>query len=150
MSTVAEILAAERGVVRHSDWLTVDQPMIDSFADVTFDHQFIHVDPVRAAQSPFGGTIAHGFLTLSLMTVLRDSTPQPPLPPVRMAVNYGCERLRFITPVRSGSRIRLRSTLDDFEEKQPGQFQLAHDLVIEIDGADKPALTATWLARLFF
>ncbi len=150
MNIVADILMSDRGVERLSDWLTVDQPMIDAFAEATFDHQFIHVDPVRAADTPFGGTVAHGFLTLSLLTVLHETTPQPPLPPARMSVNYGCERLRLITPVRSGSRIRLRSTLADFEDKGGGQFQLSHDLVIEIEHLDRPALSARWLSRMFF
>jgi len=142
-----DALAAEIGVVRHSDWMTVDQAMIDRFADATLDHQFIHVDPARAAATPLGGTIAHGFLTLSLLAPLQASIPRPEMPAIRMGLNYGLDRVRFIHPVRSGSRIRAAATLVAIEEVAPGQFQQTHEIVVEIEGIQKPALVATWLTR---
>ena len=147
MSGGADALAAEIGVVRHSDWMTVDQAMIDRFADATLDHQFIHVDPARAAATPLGGTIAHGFLTLSLLAPLQASIPRPEIPAIRMGLNYGLDRVRFIHPVRSGSRIRAAATLIAIEEVAPGQFQQTHEIVVEIEGIEKPALVATWLTR---
>lgn len=131
-----------------SSWLAVDQARIGAFADATDDHQFIHVDPAAAAQTPFGGTIAHGFLTLSLLSRMAAEgmlTPQG----VKMAVNYGFDRIRFLAPVRSGSRVRGRFTLDSVEEKAPGQWLLRHTVTVEIEGEDKPALTAQWLGLMF-
>ena len=142
-----DALRAEIGVARHSDWMRVDQAMIDRFADATLDHQFIHVDPVRAAATPLGGTIAHGFLTLSLLAHLQASIPRPDMPAIRMGLNYGLDRVRFIHPVRSGSRIRAAATLVAIEEVAPGQFQQTHEFAVEIEGVDKPALVATWLTR---
>ena len=124
--------------------------MIDRFADVTGDHQFIHLDPVRAAQTPFKGTIAHGFLLLSLLPRLQAAMDRPRPQGVRMGVNYGFERVRFVAPVRSGSRVRARSTLVSVEEKRPGQLQQLADVVLELEGSDKPALTAAWIGQLFF
>ena len=133
-----------------SGWVEVTQDMIDRFADATLDHQFIHVDPVRAAQTPFGGTIAHGFLTLSLLSHLAAITPDMPrIANARMGVNYGAERLRFITPVRSGSTVRARFKLLSFEEKRPGQFQYTNAVTVEIEGQDKPALVAEWIGQAF-
>ena len=149
MSDVLVLLRGEFGIERHSEWLLVDQSMIDRFADVTVDHQYIHVDPVRAAATPFGGTVAHGFLTLSLLSRMAERSGRPHIPDIRMSVNYGFDRVRFITPVRSGSRIRAVSALTSVEEKRPGQFQQCHDVVVEIEGTDTPALTATWLSQLF-
>lgn len=149
MSDGAGALAAGIGVVRHSDWMVVDQGMIDRFADATLDHQFIHVDPVRAAGTPLGGTIAHGFLTLSLLPHLQSSIPRPDMPAIRMGLNYGLDRVRFIHPVRSGSRIRAAATLVAIEEIAPGQFQQTHEFSVEIEGVEKPALVATWLTRFF-
>lgn len=131
-----------------SSWLAMGQARIDAFADATDDHQFIHVDPAAAAQTPFGGTIAHGFLTLSLLSRMAAEgmlTPQG----VKMAVNYGFDRIRFLAPVRSGSRVRGRFTLDSVEEKAPGQWLLRHTVTVEIEGEDKPALTAQWLGLMF-
>lgn len=149
MIDILTLLRAEIGIQRHSDWLLIDQSMIDRFADVTIDHQYIHVDPARAAETPFGGTVAHGFLTLSLLSRMAETSGQPRIPNVRMSVNYGFERVRFITPVRSSSRIRAALALTSVEEKRRGQFQQGHDVVVEIEGAGKPALTATWLSQLF-
>jgi len=131
-----------------SGWLTIDQSRIDAFADATEDRQFIHVDPETAAQSPFGGTVAHGFLSLSMLSRMAAEAMLIP-DNVKMAVNYGLDRVRFIAPVRSGKRIRGRFTLDSIEEKAPGQLLLRHSVTVEIEGVDKPALTAQWLGLLF-
>lgn len=132
---------------RRSDWITVDQSMIDRFADTTFDHQFIHIDSVRAAETRFGGTVAHGFLTLSLLPHLLEGAGDFVPPEAKMAVNYGFDRVRFIHPVRSGSRIRGVFTLAGREEKRPYQYQQSLDVTVEIEGVDKPALTAVWLSQ---
>ena len=131
-----------------SGWLTIDQSRIDAFADATEDRQFIHVDPETAAQSPFGGTVAHGFLSLSMLSRMAAEAMLIP-DNVKMAVNYGLDRVRFIAPVRSGKRIRGRFTLDSIEEKAPGQLLLRHGVTVEIEGVDKPALTAQCLGLLF-
>ena len=123
--------------------------MIDSFAEVTDDHQFIHVDPVRAAGTPFGGTIAHGFLTLSLLSRMAADSPFPPLAGVKMRVNYGMEGLRFISPVRSGARVRGAFTLATVDDKGSGRFQLGSDVKVEIEDADRPALVTRWLSQVF-
>jgi acyl dehydratase len=131
-----------------SGWLEISQQRIEEFADATEDRQFIHVDPDAAAQTPFGGTIAHGFLSLSMLSrmaadvmLIPDST--------RMAVNYGLDRVRFIAPVRSGKRIRGRFRLDSVDEKAPGQMLMRHTVTVEIEGEDRPALTAEWLGLIF-
>ena len=149
MATALQTLTAEIGRVYVSDWALIDQPMIDRFAEVTGDHQFIHVDPERAAQTPFGGTIAHGFLLLSLLPRLQATMDRPRPQGVRMAVNYGFERVRFVAPVRSGSRVRARSALVSVEEKRAGQLQQLADVTLEVEGADKPALTAAWIGQIF-
>lgn len=149
MADIIDTLSVEIGHTRYSDWLTIDQSMIDSFADVTDDHQFIHVDPVAAAATPFGGTIAHGFLTLSLLTRLLADIDRPKPEGIRMGVNYGLDTVRFITPVRSGSRVRGAFTLTAIEQKRPGQYQQAQTCTIEIEDADKPALVAIWLGQFF-
>ena len=131
-----------------SSWLTVDQARIDAFADATEDRQFIHLDPAAAARTMFGGTIAHGFLTLSLLSRMGAEAMLLPSS-VKMAVNYGFERVRFLAPVRSGSRVRGRFTLDSVEEKAPGQVLMRHDVTVEIEGEDKPALNAVWLGLIF-
>jgi len=131
-----------------SSWLTVDQPRVDAFAEATEDRQFIHTDPAAAAQTPFGGTIAHGFLTLSLLSRMAADAMLIP-DGVKMAVNYGLDRVRFLAPVRSGSRVRGRFTLDSIEEKAPGQVLMRHIVTVEIEGEDKPALTAVWLGLIF-
>ena len=131
-----------------SEWILVDQQRIDAFADTTEDRQFIHVDPEAAAQTPFGGTIAHGFLSLSLLSRMAADVMQVP-DTTKMAVNYGLDRVRFIAPVRAGSRVRGRFTLDAVEDKAPGQLLLRHIVTVEIEGSDKPALTAQWLGLIF-
>jgi len=131
-----------------SSWLSVDQARIDSFADATEDHQFIHIDPAAAAAAGLGGTIAHGFLTLSLLS--RMAADALLLPEgLKMALNYGFDRIRFLAPVRSGKRVRGRFTLDSVEEKAPGQWLMRHNVTVEIEGEDKPALTALWLGLMF-
>lgn len=150
---VAEITAAEMaaqvGGEWRSDWIVLDQAMIDAFADATGDRQFIHVDPVAAAATPFGGTIAHGFLLLSLMPRLAATTDLPRVASARMEVNYGGNRTRFLSPVRSGSRIRGRFTLLEMDEKRPGQWQRTTEYAVEVDGTDKPALIAEWISQFF-
>ena len=131
-----------------SPWLEVSQERIDTFAKAIEDFQWIHVDPERARSSPFGGTIAHGFLTLSLLSRMAGDAMLRP-EGIRMGVNYGFERVRFIAPVRSGKRIRGRFVLAAFEEKRPGQFQFTHTVTVEIEGEDKPALIADWIGQIF-
>ena len=138
-------LGTEVGV---SDWILVDQARIDAFADVTEDPQFIHIDPEAAARTPFGGTVAHGFLTLSLLSrMAADAMLRPE--GVKMGVNYGFERVRFMAPVRSGKRVRGRFILSRFEEKKPGQWQFVHNVTVEIEGEEKPALVADWIGLIF-
>lgn len=132
-----------------SEWVTVDQEMIDKFADATGDHQFIHVDPERAKLTPFGTTIAHGFLTLSLMPLLMQKTDAPRPEGVKMGVNYGCNKVRFIAPVKSGKRVRGRFKLLELIEKNPGQYQQMMEFSVEIEGEDKPALVAEWISQFF-
>jgi acyl dehydratase len=130
-----------------SGWVAIDQSRIDAFADATEDRQFIHIDPDAAAQTPFGGTIAHGFLTLSLLS--RMAAEAMLLPEgMTMAVNYGFDRVRFLAPVRSHKKVRGRFTLDSIEEKAPGQLLARHHVTVEIEDEDKPALTAQWLTLI--
>ena len=138
-------IGEEIGVSR---WLTIDQKRIDEFADATDDRQFIHVDPEAAARTPFGGTIGHGFLSLSMLSRMAADAMLVP-DTVKMAVNYGLDRVRFIAPVKSGKRIRGRFRLDSVDEKAPGQLLLRHTVTVEIEGEEKPALTAEWLGLLF-
>jgi acyl dehydratase len=138
-------IGSEVGV---SSWLTIDQARIDAFADATEDRQFIHVDPEAAASTPFGGTVAHGFLSLSMLSRMAAEAILVP-DTVKMAVNYGFDRVRFIAPVRAGKRIRGRFVLDSIDEKAPGQLLLLHSVTVEIEGVDKPALTAQWLGLRF-
>jgi acyl dehydratase len=131
-----------------SDWIEVSQDRIQAFADATEDQQFIHTDPALAAQTPFGGTIAHGFLSLSLLSRMAADVMLVP-ETTKMGVNYGFEKVRFLSPVRAGKRVRGRFTLVSFEEKRPGQYQFAHEVTIEIEGEDKPALSAVWIGQVF-
>jgi len=134
------------------DWFVIDQQRIDQFADVTEDHQFIHVDPEKAKATPFGTTIAHGFLTLSMLTKLSASIP--PGPPERyagtvMGINYGFDKVRFVNPVNSGSKVRVHSVLKDAVLKG-NAIQITRTMTIEIEGVDKPAVVADWLARTVY
>jgi acyl dehydratase len=128
-----------------TDWITIDQARIDAFADVTEDHQYIHVDPERAKQSPFGTTIAHGFLTLSLLSRMSYEAV-PEIESVVAVLNYGFNKLRFVTPVKCGERIRGRFVLKQIEERAPKQMLLTHDVTVEIEGGARPALVAQWLS----
>src|SRR5688500_3664854 len=128
-----------------SSWRTVSQEMIDQFASATDDHQFIHVDPERAAkETPFGGTIAHGFLSLSLLSTLAYETI-PPLDGAGMGINYGFDRVRFAAPVKSGARSRGRLSLADVNIRPSGWIETAYNSTIELEGSQKPALTARWI-----
>ena len=127
-----------------SEWMLVDQDRINQFAEATGDHQYIHVDPERAAQTPFGTTIAHGFLTMSLM-VLMGYEGSTKLENSVMGINYGFDKLRFINPVKVNNRIRGRFQLVSAEEKKPNHYLLKHAVTVEIEGEEKPALIAEWL-----
>lgn len=132
-----------------SEWVLVDQAMIDKFADATGDHQFIHVDEEKARLTPFGGTIAHGFLTLSLFPLLMAKSDCPHPAGVKMGVNYGGNKVRFLAPVRSGRRVRGHFKLLEIDEKRPGQWQQTLEFTIEIEGEEKPALMAEWISQFF-
>ena len=140
----ASELARRVGEVFVSDWLVVDQARIDAFAKVTEDEQFIHVDPERARDTFFGGTVAHGFLTLSLLSAMAYSA-LPRIEGAAHGVNYGFDRVRFLNPVRSGSRVRGRFTLRAATERSAREWQMTYEVSVEIEGAQKPALAATWL-----
>ncbi len=127
-----------------SEWLDVDQNRIDTFADVTGDHQFIHVDPEAAARTPFGSTIAHGFLSLSLLTRMCAEFTLIPESLV-MGLNYGLDRVRFLTPVKVGSRVRAKATVGDIALRSPGRWLARYEVTVEIEGEDRPALVAQWL-----
>ena len=134
---------------RQSDWLEVSQDMINQFADATLDHQFIHVNPERAkAETPFGGTIAHGFLTLSLLSGLVEKC-MPRIENAAMGVNYGLNKVRFLTPVPSGARIRGKFILAECSQRNPGEYLSRYDVSVEIENMEKPALVAEWLGLAF-
>ncbi len=147
--SVADMQAMAGQTLGVSEWLLVDQVMIDKFADATGDHQFIHVNPDMAAQTPFGGTIAHGFLTLSLFPVLMATSDCPQVEGMRMVVNYGGNKTRFLTAVRSGKRIRGHFKLLELAEKRPGQWQQTLEFTVEIEDEAKPALVAEWISQFF-
>lgn len=130
-----------------TDWILVDQAMIDRFADATDDRQFIHVDPVRAAATPFGGTVAHGFLTLSLLSKFHSMLADRLKPPMAMAINYGLDRVRFISPVKAGSRIRATFTLAARDPKGPNRIQQTYSVSVESEEGGNPALIAIWLVQ---
>ncbi len=145
LTQMTSLVGTEVGV---SAWHRIDQALIDAFAKVSGDTQFIHTDPARAAATPFGGTIAHGFLTVSLLSAMAAEA-QPQLAGLRMSVNYGFDRLRFISPVPVDSDIRARFTLAALDERQPGEVTVAWDVTVDIRGQDKPALIARWLNRRY-
>ncbi len=143
-------LAAKVGEkIGTSEWILVDQDMINKFADATGDHQFIHVNEAMAKMTPFGGTIAHGFLTLSLMPVMSAKSDMAAIDGVKMGVNYGGNKTRFLSPVKSGKRVRGHFKLLEMVEKRPGQWQQTMELTVEIEGEEKPALMAEWITQLF-
>ena len=135
------------------DWVEVDQARIDAFAEVSGDHQFIHVDPEACrTRSPWGVPIAHGFLTLSLLTKLMESVPQPPerREGAIMGINYGFEKVRFVNPVKVGSKIRASSVLKAVDKKDPSTLQVTRTVTVEIEGESKPALVADWVTRAVY
>lgn len=137
-----DYLGKEVGV---TDWLEIDQKRINQFAEATGDYQYIHIDPARAAQTPFGSTIAHGFLTLSLLAMLSAKNGGIKLDNSVMGINYGLDKVRFINPVKVGKKIRARFQLVSAEEKKPKHYLMKHNVTVEIDGEEKPALIAEWL-----
>lgn len=133
-----------------SSWHLIDQPRIDTYAGVIEDHQFIHVDPERAKkETAFGTTIAHGFLTMSMLSVMSYEV-MPAIAGTTMGVNYGFDKLRFISPVRSGKRVRGRFVLAEAKLRKPGELQSRTNVTVEIEGEDKPALVADWLGLIYF
>ncbi len=126
-------------------WFEVTQDQVNEFADCTLDRQFIHIDPVAAAQTPFGGTIAHGFLTLSMLSYFAESFNLL-IDGIYMGVNKGFDRVRFVAPVRVGSKIRCHATILDINEKRSGQYDFKVEVTIEIEGEEKPAMVAEWLS----
>lgn len=130
-----------------SPWLEITQERVDQFAEATNDHQFIHVDPDKAAQTPFGGPIAHGFLTLSLLSYLNEQSAIIPENLV-MGVNYGSDKVRYLVPVRVGRRIRSRQTVLEVSEKKPGQWLIKNAVTVEIEGEETPALVAEILSMM--
>lgn len=131
-----------------SEWLTIDQERINLFAEATGDYQFIHVDPVKAAQTPFGSTIAHGFLSLSLIPKLMEDILVMP-EGLKMVVNYGLDSVRFLQPVKVNSKVRLKVDLTEVTEKKPGQWLLKATVTLEIEGEEKPAYIAEPLSLCF-
>ncbi len=131
-----------------TDWMLIDQDRVNVFAEVTEDHQFIHVDPEKAKLTPFGGPIAHGFLTLSLLSKFAE-TAGFTIKGAQMGVNYGFEKVRFLAPVKVGQQIRGRFVLKSIDEKRPGQYLFTYTVTVEIDGEDKPALIADWMGMQF-
>ncbi|MEK9279948.1 MULTISPECIES: MaoC family dehydratase [unclassified Bradyrhizobium] len=133
-----------------SSWHLIDQPRINSYADVIEDHQFIHVDPERAKkETAFGTTIAHGFLTMSLLSIMSYEV-MPVIAGTTMGVNYGFDKLRFISPVRAGKRVRGRFVLTEAKLRKPNELQSRTNVTVEIEGEDKPALVAEWLGLIYF
>ena len=143
--TISEFVGKETGT---SDWVTIDQDRINTFADVTEDHQFIHVNEEAAKMTPFGTTVAHGFLSLSMLSKLAENSIVV-MEGVKMGVNYGFEKVRFVTPVKNGKRIRGHFTLMSADQKIPGQWSFKYGVKVEIEGEDKPALVAEWLSMQF-
>lgn len=138
-------VGADLGV---SDWITIEQDRVNQFADVTEDHQFIHVNPEMAKMTPFGGPIAHGFLTLSLLSKFSEQGGLV-IEGVKMGVNYGFEKVRFLAPVKVGKKVRGHFKLKAADEKRPGQYLLTYEVTVEIEGEEKPALVADWLGMQF-
>ena len=141
-----DMVGREVGV---SSWHVLDQKRINLYADVIEDHQFIHVDPERAKETPFGSTVAHGFLTMSLMSIMSYEV-MPVIEGTTMGVNYGFDKLRFISPVRAGSRVRGRFVLAEAKLRKPRELQSRTNVTVEIEGEDKPALVADWIGLIYF
>ncbi len=141
---LADYMALKGGDLGTSEWIEVSQERINQFADVTGDHQFIHVNPELAAKTPFGTTIAHGYLTLSLLSGMAY-TVLPGIEGTKMGVNYGLNSVRFLAPVKSGKRIRAHFRMQDVSERSPGVVQTIVTVSVEIEGEEKPALAAEWV-----
>ena len=148
IASLDEIHAKIGQTVGSSGWIEVGQDRITAFADATEDHQFTHVDPVAAAAAGFGGTVAHGFLSLSLLSRMAADVMLIP-DTTKIALNYGLDRVRFLAPVKAGKRVRGHFTLDGVDEKAPGQLLIRQTVTVEIEGEEKPALTAQWLGLIF-
>jgi acyl dehydratase len=146
LAAYQDMVGREVGV---SSWHLVDQGRINIYADVIEDHQFIHVDPARASETPFGTTVAHGFLTMSLMSIMSYEV-MPVIDGTTMGVNYGFDKLRFISPVRSGKRVRGRFTLAEAKLRKPTELLSRTNVSVEIEGEDKPALVADWIGLIYF
>ncbi len=144
-----ELQAKVGETIGTSDWIEVTQERINQFAEATGDFQFIHVDLEKAKLTPFGGTIAHGFLTLSLIPALGATSNGPRIDGVKMGVNYGGNKTRFLSPVRAGKRVRAHTKLLSLDEKRPGQWQQTNEITIEIESEDKPALICEWITQFF-
>lgn len=147
-TTLTEIQNSVGQEIGVSDWFEMTQQRISAFADITEDHMFLHVDPERAAHTPFGGTIAHGLLTLSMLSVMAYQAV-PAIEGMTLSVNYGYNKVRFIAPVPSGSRIRGRFLLNKLDVDSEGRVTLTVDVTVEIDGQDKPALVAEWVMMVW-
>jgi acyl dehydratase len=150
VETVEDLKALVGQELGVGPWLEITQERVNAFADVTGDHQFIHVDPERAAKTPFGGTVAHGFLTLSLLPTLgrdRDGVRVDLHP--KMVVNYGLNRVRFVSPVRVGKRIRMRTKLLSVDEVSPNVYQTIYQQTVEIEGEERPAMVAESIGRTY-
>jgi acyl dehydratase len=150
VNTIEDLKRLVGQEIRVGDWFEVTQERVNAFADATGDRQWIHVDPERAREGPFGGTIAHGLFTLSINSLLFESGQSVKLAlPVRMAINYGYNRVRFPSPIPVGARIRGRSTLLSVEEVQPGVLQQVQQLTVEVENGSKPAMVAEHVTRLY-
>ncbi len=145
---LADYLALKGRDLGASDWISVDQGRIDRFADTTEDHQFIHIDPERAKATPFGTTIAHGYLTLSLLSKMASEV-MPGIEGATMGVNYGLNSVRFLAPVRSGSLVRGHFKMKDVAERSAGVVQSTVEVTVEIEGEAKPALAAEWVTLAY-
>ncbi len=146
--TKDDILATAGQEIGKSEWMEITQERINQFADATNDHQFIHVDPEAAAKTPFGQTIAHGFLTLSLIAGMGFEVI-PTVEGAKMGVNYGTDKVRFMAPVKSGKRVRGVFVMKDIKERGRGILQMIYDVTVEIEGEEKPALKAEWISLTY-
>lgn len=149
MLSLVELKAMIGREIGVSDWFPISQDRINDFADISEDWQFIHVDPERASMTPLGGTVAHGFLVLSLLSAMAAEVLHMPQS-VAMMINYGFDKLRFLSPVPAGAEIRARFTLLEADERKPGEITLKYAVQMELKGSERPALAAEWLARLYF
>jgi acyl dehydratase len=145
--TSVEALAARVGESFVSRWIAIDQSRIDAFAEVTEDRQFIHIDVEAARATPFGGTIAHGFLTLAMLSAMAEDA-LPAIAGAALGVNYGFDRLRFLAPVPAGARVRGRFTLVGATQRSEREWLMNHEAIVEIEGAERPALAARWLTMV--